>query len=215
MPGIRQNLESRYETLGITASIPGFEKYVTDFIDFSVFAGKKPEATTDLATYIAADSSLLNGTVNANSISTTVAFEYGTDDNYGNSVIASQSPLNSMYALHVGAVISGLTPAKTYHYRVVATNSIGTTAGDDMSFTTLGKIPTILRVQSNADTASATLFGDVNANDLSTLLTFEYGIKSDYGNTAIAKQSPLSGNYLTTVSAELKGLTPAPCITSD
>ena len=118
LPGIRQNLESRYETLGITASIPGFEKYVTDFIDFSVFAGKKPEATTDLATYIAADSSLLNGTVNANSISTTVAFEYGTDDNYGNSVIASQSPLNSMYALHVGAVISGLTPATTYHYRV-------------------------------------------------------------------------------------------------
>jgi uncharacterized protein (TIGR02145 family) len=208
LPGIRQNLESRYEALGITASIPGFEKYVTDFCDFSVFAGKKPDATTDIATYIAADSSLLNGTVNANSISTTVSFEYGTDVNYGNSVIASQSPLNSMYALHVGAAISGLMPGTTYHYRIVATNSIGTTTGDDMSFTTLGKIPTILRVQSNVDTASATLFGDVNANDLSTLLTFEYGITSAYGDTAMAKQSPLTGNYITHVSAELKGLNP-------
>ena len=35
----------------------------------------------------------------------------------------------------VSADISGLTPGATYHYRLVATNASGTTAGDDRTFT--------------------------------------------------------------------------------
>jgi hypothetical protein len=37
-------------------------------------------------------------------------------------------------------VLSGLTPGTTYHYRVVATSSAGTTVGADQTFTTMALI---------------------------------------------------------------------------
>jgi trimeric autotransporter adhesin len=53
----------------------------------------------------------------------------------------------------------------------------------------------------------ATLFGHVNANGLSTNVTFEYGTTTNYDNTVTAYQSPLEGTYLQHVSADISGLT--------
>jgi len=96
-----------------------------------------PAATTNAATAIAAASATLNGTVSSNSATTTVVFDYGTDTSYGSTVTAAESPLaSSATSAAVTAPISGLICGTTYHYRVRATNSQGTTNGADSSFTT-------------------------------------------------------------------------------
>jgi hypothetical protein len=66
---------------------------------------------------------VLNATVTSD-CTPTVTFEYGTTTSYG--YTASGNP----------ATISGLTANTTYYFRVKAVNTIGTTYGSEMSFTT-------------------------------------------------------------------------------
>ena len=93
-------------------------------------------ATTGPATAVGTTVATLNGTVNANGSSTTVIFEYGTTVSYGTTVTADQSPVTGTTNTLVSKGISGLTPGTTYHFRVAATSSSGTTYGTDMTFTT-------------------------------------------------------------------------------
>ena len=67
---------------------------------------------------------------------TTYHVEYGSTATYGSST-AESMPVGSDNASHlVSTTIYGLSPEATYHYRVVATNSIGATDGPDQTFTT-------------------------------------------------------------------------------
>ena len=86
--------------------------------------GKAPSCLTQPATNKSATGATLNGTVNANGLSTTVTFEYGTTTSYGSTVTASQSPVTGNTITNVSADISGLTPDTTYHFRVKAENSL-------------------------------------------------------------------------------------------
>ena len=96
-----------------------------------------PTATTGTASTITATGATLGGTVSSNGASTTVTFEYGLDTNYGSSATASQSPLAAGASdSSVSAAITGLVCNTTYHFRVKAVNSIGTTDGSDGTFTT-------------------------------------------------------------------------------
>lgn len=105
--------------------------------------------------------------------------------------------------------INGLNAGTTYHVRSYATNPIGTAYGTDISFTTLGEAPEcITQTPINITSSGATLNGTVNANDLVTNVTFEYGISTAYGQTITSSQSPASGNGLTNISVEISGLTP-------
>ena len=93
-----------------------------------------PIVATNPATNVANFSATLNGTVNPNGAITAVHFEYGTTTNYGSST-ATQNYQGST-TQNVTANVSGLTAAATYHFRIVASNSGGTTYGTDRSFTT-------------------------------------------------------------------------------
>ncbi len=168
-----------------------------------------PNATTNTATSITSTGATLNGTVNANNDSTTVTFDYGLDTSYGSSVTADQSPVSGNTDTAVSKAITGLTPNTTYHFRVDATNSGGTTDGLDQTFTTSAVAPTATTNAATSITATdATLNGTVNANNDSTAVTFEYGLDTSYGTTVTADQSPVSGNTDTAVSKAITGLTP-------
>jgi len=56
--------------------------------------------------------------------------------------------------------------------------------------------------------SSGTLKGTVNPNGASTTVVFEYGITTDYGDTAAAIQSPLTGTTPQAVSVPCTGLAP-------
>jgi phosphodiesterase/alkaline phosphatase D-like protein len=165
--------------------------------------------TTNAASSLTAKTTNLNGTVNANNASTDVTFEYGLTVAYGTTLTADQSPITGMSDTDVSVDLTGLTPSTTYHYRVVGVNAGGTSNGSDLTFTTLSQDPIITtNAASDIESSGATLNGTVNANDLSTTVTFEYGLTETYGSTVTADQSPVSGTTSTDVSVSITDLIP-------
>jgi hypothetical protein len=80
---------------------------------------------------------------------TTWVFEYGTSTAYGQSIPTPPGLFNSEACRYeeiipcgintpqpVSENLTGLAPATTYHYRIAATNSWGTSYGEDETFTT-------------------------------------------------------------------------------
>lgn len=96
-----------------------------------------PAVATAFATAVAATSATLNGSVNANGADASVSFQYGTSTAYGTTVSAVPVTISGSGNTLVSAPISGLTPGQSYHYRVVATSSAGTSYSDDATFTAL------------------------------------------------------------------------------
>ena len=128
---ILTNIYERYQELEISAAIPGFEKYIDSFLSFT---GQKPSVTTLPATNITISGVTLTGVINANDLTSNVFFEYGTDTGYGKTIMTTQSPINGNAETIVNEEIVGLEAGITYHYRIKATNDLGTTYGDDMIF---------------------------------------------------------------------------------
>lgn len=89
------------------------------------------------------DGAVLNASVNALGNSTTVTFQYGFSDSYGASVAATASPVSGSNFSAVSAPISNLIANFTYHYRVVAVSSTGTTYGNDLTFIALNQNATL------------------------------------------------------------------------
>jgi hypothetical protein len=83
---------------------------------------------------VAISSARLNGTVNPHGLSTSVRFQYGTTTNYG--LVSASQNFSGTTTQNVSANISGLAASTTYHFRIVGTNSSGTTYGNDRTFTT-------------------------------------------------------------------------------
>ena len=169
--------------------------------------GSAPESITQPATNISTVEATLNGTVNANYLSTIVTFEYGISTSYGKTVTATQSPVTGNSISNVSIGLTGLTAGTTYHYRIKTVNSLGTQYGEDMSFTTLGQVASSLtQSATNITTSGCTLNGTINPNYLLTTIVFEYGTTATYGNTITASQSPVSGNTIMIATADLAGL---------
>jgi hypothetical protein len=76
----------------------------------------------------------MNGSFNSNGLSTSAFFESGTTTSYGN--MSDPVSYSGTDVISLSASLSGLTPNTTYHYRVVAFNSAGTSRGGDITFKT-------------------------------------------------------------------------------
>jgi hypothetical protein len=128
---------------------PGTYYWSVQSID-SAFAGSPfaPEATfvidaivnTAPATSVAAANAVLNGTVNPLGLNTQAWFQWGTTTDYGNTT-TPQGVGNATSPLGFTATLIGLQSATTYHYRLAASDSAGTSYGADQTFTTLGNTP--------------------------------------------------------------------------
>jgi hypothetical protein len=74
---------------------------------------------------------------------TTYWWEYGTTTSYGQETPHTNTASGSA-PVAVSSVLTGLLPGTTYHYRLVAENSLGTEAGYDFTFTTLAAPPPVV-----------------------------------------------------------------------
>ncbi len=103
-----------------------------------------PVVTTGSASGVGLTGATVAGVVNANFDSSTVNIAYGTDSSLlGATMVAgSPSPVTLGANTNVSVVLSGLSNATTYYYRVFATNTISTVSGSILSFTTLANAAT-------------------------------------------------------------------------
>ena len=81
----------------------------------------------------------LEAELNPHGLASTYHFEYGLDTSYGTDFPVPDGSAGSGGA-DVGrsALVQGLQPLTTYHFRVVAANALGGVVGPDRSFTTQG-----------------------------------------------------------------------------
>jgi hypothetical protein len=104
-----------------------------------------PITETGGATDVTETSAVLNGTINPVGLQTTYYFEYGTTTSYGSRIPARIEAVagGGRDTKLFSRTIRGLTPGTTYHFRLVATNSMGASEGADRTFTTVepGGIP--------------------------------------------------------------------------
>jgi len=93
-----------------------------------------PVVTTNPATNVTSSSATLNGLLDPHGLITTVYFQYGRTTSYGSTTLM-QRQIGNTYR-NIASNISGLTTGTTYHFRIVATNSLGMKMGGDRTFTT-------------------------------------------------------------------------------
>jgi hypothetical protein len=104
-------------------------------------AGGVPTVTTKAATAITAHGATLNADVNPNALTTYAWFEYGTTPSLG-TVFDNTLRGSGSAVVPISTPLTGLLLNTPYYYRIVASNSVGTSSGDIYNFTTLNPPPT-------------------------------------------------------------------------
>jgi hypothetical protein len=133
--GLSPNLT--YEVRAVASN--SLTAHVTDPVKVTT-APVPPVTETSNATDVTETSAVLNGKVNPVGLLTTYHFEYGVTTEYGSRipVVIEATAGNGYLSRSFSRTITGLSPGTTYHFRLVATNSAGTTEGLDQTFTTVG-----------------------------------------------------------------------------
>ena len=131
--------------------------------------------TTLPATEITGSGAELNGSVSIGSEATLVWFEWGTNTSYGN-ITGSTELQNNDESNYVSANLTGL-PGNIYHYRIDASNDLGTFHGNDQPFT-VGLAPQITSLPSVNSSNGVTLSALVNPGGLDTSVYFRWGTYS-------------------------------------
>jgi hypothetical protein len=174
--------------------------------------GEAPAVTTGSATSIGNNAATLQGTVDPNEDATTWQFEYGLSTAYGN--VAPATPASAGEGgdpVPVSTPVTGLQPGTQYHYRLRATNSSGSTTGEDMTFTTSGPAATETTGSPIRTATTARLEGRVLPTGAATTYHFEYGAEGPCDTStcqATPTRSAGSGSEYVLVSEEISGLLP-------
>lgn len=149
-----------------------------------------PTVATRAAASITTTAATLQADVAPHGLATTYAFQYGTSAAYG-----AQTPQRSAGAgtttKHVTFRLTHLTPGVRYHYRVVASNADGTTAGADHTFKTRlppARPPVVLGTAPFAPNATGLAFTALlNPGGATTTYRFQYGTSTAYGLETFGK----------------------------
>ena len=194
-----------------------------------------PTVITQSASPVDISSATLNGMVNANGNSSTVTFEYGLTNTYGSTVNATPATVTGNVAVPVSANLIGLALTTTYHFRVVAVNSGGTSYGNDITFTTGCNAPAAagtitgpasvcqgtnaavfsVPVIANATSynwsvpAGATITGGSGTNSI----TVDFGVTAVSGNISVLGSSDCGVGSSSSLAVSVNAL-PAPTLTS-
>jgi hypothetical protein len=171
-------------------------------------------AATGDAAEVDTISATLVGAVATNGLPTKVYFQIGATTDYGTNTPEQQVPGGSGVT-DVFAIVNHLVPDAIYHYRVVASNALGTVFGQDVIFQAVlggpshpASVPTVTTgAAGDITAATALLQGVVNPRYGTTLIHFEYGLTAAYG-AATAPRGVGNGNESVNVATGISGLQP-------
>lgn len=135
-------LSARYYAYHCIATNAAGSASGTNFFFYTLGA---PIVNTTAATDFSPTGARLNGALIPNGFETTAWFEYGLNPAYGHRtalmpVGAGTSQVN------LSNVVAEFAPLTTVHYRLAASNSLGTSYGPDVDFITLGPARTGLNL---------------------------------------------------------------------
>ncbi len=211
---LSQNVQSGNGNGSFTANISGladgttyyYKAYATssagtgygEVMSFTTLTIYPPSVQTNSASNITTTGATLSGdvTFDGNTTVTARGFVYGTDANNLTQTVTSGSGLGSFTK-----TLNNLTPNTTYYYKAYATNRLGMSYGEVMSFTLIATYPPTVTtiVASEITTMGATISGNVtsdggfavtergfiygtNANDLTQTVTSGSGT-GDFNKT--------------------------------
>ena len=165
--------------------------------------------TTEPPSNLQTESATLNGSYVATDDDTTYHFEWGTSTSYAHSTTAVGPEHEVSGTRSISTDIVGLVPGNTYHYRVVASNSVGTSYGEDVTFDA-PQIPAVVSQSvSNVTATSVDLNATINPHSSPTTYRFEYGPTPSYGNSAPEPEGTLGpSDTAEPVTVHLDELTP-------
>jgi hypothetical protein len=148
----------------------------------------------------------LHGEVRPVGVQTKYYFEYGTTTAYGSKTTEMSVGPNDEF-VEVSAPLTDLTLGTIYYYRLVATNSRGTTMGEGKEFETLGGKPNVFTAPIyTIGYTSATLKGNVYGKGEPTKSYFEYGTTKAYGQRTAEHET--TGVQFEEEKVPISGLTP-------
>jgi hypothetical protein len=175
-----------------------------------------PRITNKPTTAIGHEEATINAEVNADELETKYRFEYGESSAYGSEVpLGGASVGSGASPVAVSATLTKLKLGVSYHFRVVAENSAGTTNGPDQSFTTVPPAPVDATFATEVGATEATLHAQINPLGNATTYYFQYGTSSCKANPSACTDIPAapgqdigSGSEDVAESQKLTGLQP-------
>ena len=170
-----------------------------------------PTVATGSGSSVTQTSATLNATVNPNGGEiSSCYFEYGESASYGDRAPCTASPGSGASPVAVSAPVTGLIKNTTYHFRIVATNTGGTSPGDDQTLETAPGPPTVIAGAPSAiGQTSVVLNAEINPNGgVVTQCYFHYERLTSKPEVIVTPcvGLPLSGKSPVKVSALAEGL---------
>ncbi len=170
-------------------------------------APTRPAATTGGVRDVTTSAATLTASVGPHGASTSYKFEYGLTTSYGTSTPTASAGAGTGTS-SVSARVSSLTAGKRYHYRIAATNALGTTRGADRSFV-VASTPTAATLTASKDPVTyggaVTLTGKLAGSKVSgvrvRLQTTPFPFNAPFADTGNALKSSSSGAYTFTLPA--------------
>jgi hypothetical protein len=129
-------------------------------------------------------STIITGLINPENTQTTYRIEYGTSTAYGFNIPVPDATVGTgLSDITVAQQLTGLQVGTTYHYRILATNTAGTNAGPDGTFTTAPPTPPVMGASSAGEVSqnAVSLSGTVNPDGIQTYYEFDLGTDTGYG----------------------------------
>jgi hypothetical protein len=165
-------------------------------------------AKTEPVTNLDSNSATFNGSLDADGKATKYKFQYGLDTKYDLETEWADAGSGTGSAPVVPVDVDKLQPGRTYHYRLVAENELGTTFANDRTFTVPAR-PLISSLNpTNILGTSADLNARVNDFDSEAEYFFEYGTTGAYGETSVVQQLPADAQPQS-VMTHVTGLSPS------
>ncbi|MBJ7327391.1 MAG: Ig-like domain-containing protein, partial [Chthoniobacterales bacterium] len=169
-------------------------------------AAPLPQVTTTPASFVTTTSASINGTINPNTLPTSVYFQWGDRADNLSTSTSLQDAGSGAANLDKWAELRGMAPDTTYFFRMVAVSGSTVVPGAVLSLHTLAVKPAVTTLAAtNVAVTTAVLPGTVNPNGSDTSFFFEYGTNTSFA-ASTASQAAGSGTAVVALTATLSNL---------